>query len=116
MRIRGAAQPIAALAVEDLLWNSNLEPTAFDWSNSGRHEKIGATLEAEIEEDLNSGIPLEIGCLENQPAGFDPLEQRGFQVDLCIEATVKHTVIFQGAYEQPTNLGRVFDRTRVKTS
>jgi hypothetical protein len=113
-RIRYATQPIAALAVEDLLRNSDREPTAFDRGSSGRRKKIRSTFEAEIQEDLLSGIPLEIGCLENQFADFDPLELRGFQVDLCIEAAVKHAAIFAGAFEQPADLGSIIDRTRVK--
>jgi hypothetical protein len=113
-RIRGATQPIAALAVEDLLRNPDREPTAFDRGSSGRREKIRPTLEAKIEKDLLSGIPPEIGCLENQLSNFDPLELRGFQVDLCIEATVKYAAIFAGAFEQPADLGSVVDRTRVK--
>jgi hypothetical protein len=113
-RIRGATQPIAALAVEDLPRNPGREPAVFDRGSSGRREKIRSTLEAEIEKDLFSGIPLEIGCLENEFADFDPLELRGFQVDLCIEAAVKHAAIFAGAFEEPADLSSVVDRTRVK--
>ena len=113
-RMRSAPQPIAALAVEDRLWDLNHEPAAFDWSSWGRREKIRATLETEIEKDLIPEIPREIGCLENQFAVADPLELRGFQVDLCIEAAVKHAAILEGAFEQPSNLGSVLDRTRMK--
>jgi hypothetical protein len=112
--MRSATQAIAALAVEDRLRDPNRELATFDRSSWGRREKIWATLETEIEKDLISGIPREIGCLENQSAVADPLELRGFQVDLCIEATVKHAAILAGAFEQPANLGSVLDRTRMK--
>jgi hypothetical protein len=64
---------------------------------------------------LFSRILLEIGRLENQRTTANALELRGFQVDLSVKTTVKHTAIFAGAFEKPANLGRVFDRTRVKT-
>jgi hypothetical protein len=106
-RIRGAALPIATLAVKDLLRNSDNEPTAFYRSSSGRSEKIRSALDAEIEEDLISGFLLEIEHLENQLADFDSLKLRGFQVDLCIEAAVKHAAILAGAFEQPADLGSI---------
>jgi hypothetical protein len=113
-RIRGTTQPISALAVEDLLWNPDDEPVDFYRSSSGRGEKIRSTLKAEVEEDLISGISLEIGCLENQLADFDPLKLRGFQIDLCIEAAVIHRVIIAGTFQKLTNPGSTLDRTRVK--
>jgi hypothetical protein len=98
-RIRGATLPIAALAVKDLLRNSGDESAVFDRSSSGRSEKIRSTLKAEIEEDLISRFPFEIGRLENQLADFDPFELSGFQVDLCIEAAVKHAAILASTFE-----------------
>jgi hypothetical protein len=114
--IRGTAQAIATLAVEYHLRNSGRQSPFIDRIRSCRCEKIRAPLKTEVEKDLISGIIFEIGNLKNQLVVVDLLELSRFQVDLCIEAAVKHALILAGALKQPANLLRVLDRARVKPS
>ncbi len=79
-------------------------------------KKIRTPLKTEVEKDLGSGILLEIGSHENQLVVVNPFELSRFQVDLCIEAAVKHALILAGALKQPANLLGALDRARVEPS